>query len=325
MISSILAVHGSGGDRIFPSTGMQILSSIIHLLGVSIISHLLSRKMVIEDLSSIDAIKQVSWPRLCIILVFVDSWLFIFMGGVLIFGAGVELHPLACSLGIDICIAFYATSKIFIYCFLVEKVYIVWAPSMGHTKRFKSPVYIYCFTAVSLYSIVVVTAVIGALSFSRDDGACVIGLYRYASATLLAYDLFINMFLTSLFLWPLFRYKSFNPVLRTVASRTLMAALMALSTSTINILVLTLMNGKQLAWVCLGSCGTDVILNALVLFWVTSGVGAGSDISAPPETINNLTTSIRFPHLKTETGLDVAAVRDGQGTSRDIDIEVDIR
>ena len=36
------------------------------------------------------------------------------------------------------------------------------------------------------------------------------------------------------------------------------SSLIALITSCINILVLTLMHGRQLGWVCLGSCSTDV-------------------------------------------------------------------
>ena len=31
------------------------------------------------------------------------------------------------------------------------------------------------------------------------------------------------------------------------------------------------MHGQQLAWVCLASCGTDVVVNAVVLCWVTAG------------------------------------------------------
>lgn len=36
------------------------------------------------------------------------------------------------------------------------------------------------------------------------------------------------------------------------------ASLAALTTSCINIIVLTLLHGKELGWVCLASCGSDV-------------------------------------------------------------------
>jgi hypothetical protein len=40
------------------------------------------------------------------------------LGGVLIFGVGLELSGTICAIGIYFCIAFYATSKILIYFFL---------------------------------------------------------------------------------------------------------------------------------------------------------------------------------------------------------------
>jgi hypothetical protein len=57
------------------------------------------------------------------------------------------------------------------------------------------------------------------------------------------------------------------------------ASTVALTTSAVNMLILTLMDGRQLGWVCLGACSTDVVVNALVLFWVTGG-GHGTSSSA---------------------------------------------
>ncbi|KAK1218995.1 hypothetical protein PQX77_018298 [Marasmius sp. AFHP31] len=48
------------------------------------------------------------------------------------------------------------------------------------------------------------------------------------------------------------------------------ASLAALITSAINIGILTVQHGHQLGWICLGSCGTDVIINAIAVFWVTN-------------------------------------------------------
>ncbi|GAB1522884.1 hypothetical protein RhiTH_006009 [Rhizoctonia solani] len=66
-----------------------------------------------------------------------------------------------------------------------------------------------------------------------------------------------------------------------MAMRTLVAAFAALTTSTINIAVLTIMHGQQLGWVCLGSCGADVTVNALVLFWVTDNIAQGGSENSP--------------------------------------------
>jgi len=45
--------------------------------------------------------------------------------------------------------------------------------------------------------------------------------------------------------------------------------------------VLTVMHGQQLGWVCLGSCGTDVIVNALALYFVTGSVDEAASQSPP--------------------------------------------
>ena len=76
-----------------------------------------------------------------------------------------------------------------------------------------------------------------------------------------------------MFLWFLYREESVSDRLRQLARRTAVASGIALTTSCVNILVLSLLDGKQLGWVCLGSCAADVTVNALVLFWVTGASG----------------------------------------------------
>jgi len=83
-------------STIFPSNGYRILSALIHFLGkknlaasfffvslyplgVSILSHCVSRRTNAGDFSSFSGLRNISWPRLCIILIFVDSWLFLFI------------------------------------------------------------------------------------------------------------------------------------------------------------------------------------------------------------------------------------------------------
>jgi len=259
----------SGGGQpniIFPNKPMQVLSSIIYFLGVSLVAHCLSRRANFTSLSSFMAM---SWARICVVIVFLDSWLFLFISGVIIFGVGLEYNMIFCSMAIYLCIACYGSSKLFIYFFLVERVYVVWAPASG--KRFKSPIYIFCFGTVVLYGAIFGLLVWGRIHYFRDDGSCVVGLRKVSSVFLLSYDLFINGLLTTLFLWPLFRAKILSRRIKRVATRTLLAAGAALTTSTVNITVLTILEGQQLGWVCLGSCGTDVLFNALAIYWVTGG------------------------------------------------------
>ncbi|KAL0574017.1 hypothetical protein V5O48_007939 [Marasmius crinis-equi] len=253
---------------VFPSVGLQVLSSLIYFLGLSILAHCLSRRVLNTWTTSL---KEISWPRLLVLLVFLDSWLFVFSSGILIFGVGLETSMQACTTAIAICIVFYGSSKILIYLFLVEKVYLVWSPTAEVGSRLRSPVYLVCMATMLGYVAVIILMILGPIHFWRDDGTCIIGLKAFSSIPLLAFDLYITIFLNALFLWPLFRSKIANPRLRKVAIRTLVASLAALITSSINIGVLTVQHGRQLGWVCLGSCGTDVVLNALAVFWVTRG------------------------------------------------------
>ncbi|KAG7095797.1 hypothetical protein E1B28_006497 [Marasmius oreades] len=281
---------------IFPSVGLQILSSLIYFLGLSILAHCLSRR--VEGLTSWASFKAMSWPRSCVDLIFLDSWLFLFSSGLLIFGVGLETVIGACTAGILVCVIFYASSKVLIYCFLAEKVHLVWSPTTGKS-RWRSSVYLACITSIVAYSVVVVLMITGRVHYWRDDGVCVIGLKSYSSIPLLSFDLYINLFLNGLFLWPLFRSKIVNPRIRSVAIRTLIASSAALTTSLVNIGVLTAAHGQQLGWVCLGSCGTDVILNALAIFWVTNGRRGSNnrteDPEIPGETIPHGPESQRIP------------------------------
>ncbi|KAJ7917225.1 hypothetical protein B0H13DRAFT_2444168 [Mycena leptocephala] len=117
-------------------------------------------------------------------------------------------------------------------------------------------------------------AVLGRIAeFREGDGACVIGLKPTASLPLLSYDLLCF----------------------------LSAAVMALTTSTVNIAVLTIMKGHQFGWLCLASCGMDVILNAAALYWVTVGTSTkslnGSGANRPLNDIhgNSITFALGAP------------------------------
>ncbi|KAI0047745.1 hypothetical protein FA95DRAFT_1189152 [Auriscalpium vulgare] len=254
----------------FPSEGTQILSFFIHSFGVTILTHCISRRLASENFTSWQSVVQTSWARLCLLLVFLDSWLFLFLSGVFVFGVGLEINPSICSASIYLCIAFYATSKILIYFFLIEKVHLVWNPLT--TSRFKSPVYVICFATVLTYVAVIALMLIGRIHYIRDDNTCIIGLKPYSSIPLLSYDLYINVFLNALFVWPVLRSNTrmSNPRVRRVAIRTLVASTVALTTSAANMIALTILKGEELGWVCVGSCGADVILNAVALFWATN-------------------------------------------------------
>ncbi|KAJ7737774.1 hypothetical protein DFH07DRAFT_944191 [Mycena maculata] len=261
-------------SSMFPTAGLQVLIASVHFLGVTILTFFFSRRLLGEDLNSKQALARLTWARICVLLVFLDSYFFVFSSGLLVFGVGLQKNTTTCAVGICLCISFYTSSKVLIYAFLTEKVYMVWDTGRS---RFRSPVYLVCAVTVLLYLGIVICMIWGRIGeFRQRDGACVIGLKPTASIPLLSYDLYINILLTGLFMWPLLRSTHSSVRLRRVATRTLVASGAALTTSTVNIAVLTVLKGRELGWVCLASCATDVIFNAAAIFWVTSGASPAS-------------------------------------------------
>ncbi|KAH7340965.1 hypothetical protein B0J17DRAFT_766877 [Rhizoctonia solani] len=286
---------------VFPNGGMRILSAMIHLVGSSILAYCIARRIKTVRVTSANELKALSWPRVCVMLILVISWLFVIGAGILIHGVGMATSFNACSAGIFLCIWLYAISKVFVYAFLIEKVRVVW--DVVAQPRLTSPVYLVCLFVVIPFCGVPILMVVGRIASFRNDMTCVIGLKPFSSLTLLVYDLCMNVFLNAMFLWPLLRSKLINPRLRAVARRTLVAAVAALATSIINIAILTAMK-EQLGWVCLGSCGTDVTLNAIVIFWVTMPMmdsPAGSNSARVAQSSSYVKPLSEHPHSPAPT------------------------
>jgi hypothetical protein len=102
---------------------------------------------------------------------------------------------------------------------VVEKVYIVW-PSPG--GRLSSIPYRIGFCALLGFLLVFIMMIVGRIAYLTEDRQCIIGFQPVSTLTALVVDLFVNILLTSLFLWPLWRSKLLSPNIRRAASRTLL-------------------------------------------------------------------------------------------------------
>lgn len=207
----------SGSDIVFPNMGLRTLSSVVHFVGTAVLAGCLSRRVALEDLGTIRGWRSLSVARLTIILIFADSLAFLMITGILIHGVGLEWSNASCSLAIFSCIALYTSSKVLIYIFLSEKVWLVWSnmssskgstlgaigepgeaapapsiipkPMSALVRRLWSPVYLVCFISVTLYLACFVLLLVYRIAHRREkDGSCVIGLQRKASIPLLSYD-----------------------------------------------------------------------------------------------------------------------------------------
>ncbi|KAG8873988.1 hypothetical protein FRB97_006323 [Tulasnella sp. 331] len=200
-------------------------------------------------------------------------------------------------MGIYSCITLYALTKLLIYSFFTEKVWIVWTPRVvgssgaGQPSRWNSRVYRICASCLSVFGVILILMFLNKIAeIRRTDGVCVIGLQKVASLSLLSYDVFITTLLTTLFIYPLTRKEIMSQRLRRIALRTMISSAVALFTSVVNISVLTTMHGKQLGWICLTCCGADVTVNSLSLFWVTGGTAVTRNANqdgSPPINQNN--------------------------------------
>ncbi|KAF8603316.1 hypothetical protein BDV93DRAFT_556657 [Ceratobasidium sp. AG-I] len=285
-----------------PSAAMLNLSALVYLLGITIITWCIARTTENYCLCSRESLRTMPWPRLCLLLTFVDSWLYLFLTGMMLQGAAPEHHVSRCSLGMLACILLYGASKGLIYLCLIERVHVVWSDGM---PRWKSPIYRFCFALVLPLGIIA-----GIMIFQRTafvyNGYCIIGISRFSSLLLLTYDFCINTFLTVMFIIPLLRSSIRSAWLRAIAVRTTVAACVALLVSAANVVVLYVLDGQEMIWVCFGACGVDVVINAVVLLWAMQGPSPSSPSRNP---------SIRFaptPHsARTQQGFNVDTLEMG--------------
>ncbi|ESK89775.1 hypothetical protein Moror_16837 [Moniliophthora roreri MCA 2997] len=268
---------------------LHILTSSTHLLSISLLSYLISRKA--PPINKLQQWKSLRWGKVCMFLVLIDSWFFVLFSGILLTGIGTMGDPVACSLAIFSCILFQGSSKVLIYAFFVEKVYIVWSGG-NRTPRLKTKVYKICSVILLGYVVIDVLFFLGHASHIREeDGVCILGYKNYASIALVTYDLVQNVFFTIMFLWPLWRSRVMSPRLRNVAKKTFYGAVSGLTISAANTVVLIALRGTELSWVCMNSCVADVAANALILYWVSSGTPSDSvdHFTLPEINVTNIT------------------------------------
>lgn len=125
--------------------------------------------------------------------------------------------------------------------------WVVWSSILvaSEPRRWRSPLYIWCILSESLYIAVVVVAV--CMGITQTGEKCYIGLHIQASVLLLAYDWYaprslsssiepeispdtveigihsyMNIILTCLFVYPLWKENVISKRLRKMATRTLM-------------------------------------------------------------------------------------------------------
>ncbi|KAF9167983.1 hypothetical protein BGX21_000399 [Mortierella sp. AD011] len=221
----------------------------------------------------------INYARGLVVSLYIVSWSFSFIAAMLV--QTNDFNIVSCTMSVYTCIILYACSKILIYLFLMEKVYVVTAVG---TTRFNFTLYRVNLILLAPYLGILCLMLVYRVSELQGNGECKIGLLPPASVTLILYDVFISSWLTILFIRPLMSPTSqlqgpSKGKLRDVARRTLVGSLTALVLSTANVFTLVLFKGQERGLICLASCTVDVTLNAITVHWVTNR-GSGRSGSA---------------------------------------------
>ncbi|GAA6048135.1 hypothetical protein JCM3770_003678 [Rhodotorula araucariae] len=253
------AVWPEGQDYLRP------IVATLYLLVVAILSVLLTRRW-----GSWSYLRRLPLIQVLVIVLLASSLAFIFASAVIILGVGSSYSAAACHGGIWLCILLYASSKAVLYYLLLEKLQRVHShTTTGHVGRFHSWWYRGGLVLFLAWLGVAGCMIAGRVSYIRQhDGACIIGLRLFATVPMLAVDALTNVYLTFGFVLPVWR--SQNEKARRLAKVSSVAAIAALVTSFANILILSLLHGHQLSFVCLGSCGLDVAFNSVIVYLVTT-------------------------------------------------------
>ncbi|KAG0224919.1 hypothetical protein BGX31_007820 [Mortierella sp. GBA43] len=223
----------------------------------------------------------INYARGLVISLYLVSWAFSFMAAML--AQTNNWNQVSCTMSIYSCIALYAISKIIIYLFLMEKVYVVTA--VGSTR---SEFTLYKINLCLMLPYIVIFGLMIKFRVSVVDptsGICEIGLLKPAALPLILYDIFLSCWLTALFIRPLMSSTSLlqgpsKGKLRDVARRTLLGCIIALILSSANVFTLVYFQGYERGLICLASCTGDVTLNAITIHWVTSRGGGRSSGAA---------------------------------------------
>ncbi|KAF9175545.1 hypothetical protein BGX21_003018 [Mortierella sp. AD011] len=236
----------------------------LSLVAISVMALLFGRKISSTNFSSLN------YARALVVILNVVSWLFSFSSALL--AQTNNGNHVSCDLSIFFCISLYASSKILIYLFLMERVHVVTA--IGVT-RWNSKLFRFNILLLTPYFGIIVIGILYRVSKIYPDGKCYIGLEDVVSFPLITYDSLLSIWLTTLFLRVLISSTSqlqgpTKSKLREVARKTLIGSILSLIFSTTNVASIVYFRGYQRGVLCLTFCTLDVTLNVITIHWVTT-------------------------------------------------------
>ncbi|KAI9363269.1 hypothetical protein BD770DRAFT_381167 [Pilaira anomala] len=250
--------------------GPEIAAKIVSLFSISLISLLFGIKTFNVHF------RYLTYSRWLILTLYLFSWSFTTISTLLV--TTNNRNYTSCLLSIMVCDIFYSGTKIAIFAWLIEKVYVV---SSIRTTRWKSKAYKFHLILMTPYIAIFTLMIIFHIAEIDAAGICIIGLEPVASLPLLIYDFLINLYMTIFFIRPLLKLGSGSKKinwkasrLNEVALRTMIASVVCLVASFANVFSLVMFEGRERGLVCLTCCTVDVTINVTTIHWVTSHSGS---------------------------------------------------
>ncbi|KAM0748995.1 hypothetical protein T439DRAFT_59265 [Meredithblackwellia eburnea MCA 4105] len=195
--------------------------------------------------------RHTSVARIAIVLILIDSFAYTYTAALLTLGVGTSRNHVSCSVGIWVCIGLYATTKLLITFFLIERIHTVHGKD---TPRRKSKLYI-SNIAMALGWVIVLIVFVTSNNHGRlrdSDGSCVYTLDHRATFSAAGLDIFLDLYFSLLFAVPLLRgIWVKHPKIRWIAIRSLIAAMLSMACSVANLLTIAfLARAHSLSAIC---------------------------------------------------------------------------
>ncbi|THY18887.1 hypothetical protein D6D00_07922 [Aureobasidium pullulans] len=280
-----------------PSTGMQIptvgrvVTITLMMLTTIVLAFCITRRT-----TSINNWRRMQVPQWLVLAIYTDSLLFIITTAILTKSYNINEDVRICDGAILLCkstfvsssikeasaneksgILCYMSTKVLLYYFLVEKVFIIRNP---WESRLKDKLYLFnVFGVILPYVILVILSFVQRIAYIGKDGKCVIGINKDILFPLTSFEIVLNIYLTFLFLAPLKKLyggestqnsqSESKIALKTMAMRTFIGSCCTLISTAVNLGVLAGLEGEK-GWICLMLCNLDILFAVSVLHWATS-------------------------------------------------------
>ncbi|THZ54842.1 hypothetical protein D6C86_06363 [Aureobasidium pullulans] len=264
----------------------RVVTMILTMFTIAILAVFFTRRL--HQVKSWTTLPVLNW---LVLAIYVDSFFFVFFTGILSKAFSVNASAGFCDAAILLFIS-YMSTKILLYYFLVEKCYLI--RSAGEPRR-QSKLWLFNFFGVICpYIVLVVLMIVYRIAYMNKEGVCIIGMQRNALVPTIVFDVFLNVWLTTLFLRPLrdcYSYKQQSSSrLRNVVVRTFVGSCATLALSITNLTVIAILDGEP-GYICLCLCNLDILCTTLILHWVSSvDAPEDNDVSSNARRIQNIAT-----------------------------------